>query len=840
MVGMAPRESLPIDAVLPELTAALQRSGNVVLQAPTGAGKTTRVPPAVLNDSGQVVLLQPRRVAARSVARRMAVELNGRVGDLVGYQVRFDSQVSARTRIVVMTEGILVRRLMDDPFLEGISTVLFDEFHERHLDTDLALGMVRRVQQTVRPDLRIVVMSATLDPLPIAEYLGNAEIVRCQVPRFPVAIEYRPPADLPRPAELAVRGVRELLSRIRGDLLVFLPGAGEIQQALERLTSESPELEILPLYGELSADEQDRIFAPATSRRVILATNIAETSLTIPGIEGVVDTGLARQLHYDADLGLNRLELSPIAKSAADQRSGRAGRLGPGLCLRMWSEASQRIRPEHEVPEIQRTDLAGVVLQLLSWGEANVREFPWFEPPPEPALQRAELLLALLDATADGAITPQGQQLVAWPVHPRLARLLHDGAGAGVARLAALGAALLSERPPLRREEGRRVARHESPSDLLDLIDAVEQFARTGQTESNVGSLAVGPARAVLETAGQLERLAREQSSKSHHSGSSTALLRALLAAFPDRLARRREPGSRRALMTGGRGVVLADSSAVRESELLLCLDLDSSGAEALVRRASAVQRDWLPGQHLTTRIDVEFDPAAERLQARRRVYWLDLVLEESPTALPEGEETAQVLASAARRQWERVFPRDNLSLQQFLARLACLRDWLPQLELPAWSEKDLQELLPELAVGCRTFDELQKAPWLDVVQSRLDPTQRQQLDREAPERLLVPSGSRLALTYEAGRPPVLAVRIQEIFGWKATPRIAGGRIPVLLHLLAPNHRPQQITDDLASFWKNAYPLVRGELRRRYPKHAWPDDPYAAIAEKRPQRRTGS
>lgn len=837
-----PLSPLPIDAVLPELTAAVGCSPAIVLQAPTGAGKTTRVPPALLTDSGQVVLLQPRRVAARAAARRMSQELGCRVGDLVGYQVRFDSQVTAKTRIVVMTEGILVRRLLDDPFLEGVSTVLFDEFHERHLDTDLALGMVRRVQQTVRPDLRAVVMSATLDPEPIAAFFGGAEIVRCTVPRFPVEIDYRSPPDVRNLSAVAATGVVELLDRVAGDLLVFLPGVGEIRQTQEALAPfiEQHRIELLPLYGELSAEEQDRVFAPSDRRRVILATNIAETSLTIPGIAGVVDTGVARQLQYDANLGLNRLELRPISKASADQRAGRAGRLGPGVCLRMWSEASQRVRSDHETPEIRRTDLAGVVLQLLSWGEADVRAFPWFEAPAEPAVERAEQLLTLLDAIDGTVITELGQQLVKLPVHPRLARLLFEGARAGASHKAALIAAVLSEREPFRREERRRTAKHQSPSDLLDQADALEQFARSGRTDSEAGTVAPGAARFVLDSARQLERLTRDSDSgksKSSDVSATESLLRAILAAFPDRLAKRREPGGRKALMVGGRGVILSESSAVRDCELFVCVDLDSSSGQAFVRRASAVERSWLPAEHLTTRVDVEFEPTTERLQARRRVCWLDLVLEETPTSLPDGDATAQALAAASLKAWDRIFPADDPALTQLLARLRCLREWQPDADLPAWTEPELQSLLPELAYGCRSFAELRQAPWLDVLQSRLTGPQRQLLDREAPERLTVPSGSRITLTYELDRPPVLAVRIQEIFGWLTTPRIAGGRVPVLLHLLAPNHRPQQITDDLSSFWKNAYPIVRGELRRRYPKHAWPDDPYTAQAERRPQRK---
>ena len=418
-------------------------------------------------------------------------------------------------------------------------------------------------------------------------------------------------------------------------------------------------------------------------------------------------------------------------------------------------------------------------------------------------------------------------------------------------------AALLAERDPFQRTDRSGPARHRSQSDLLDRADALAEFARTGRTDFALGTLNRGAAEFLCRSAQQLERefqssplAPREDSrtgenawensavlSRRERATKDEALLIAILSAFPDRLARRREPNGRRAVMMGGAGVRLSDQSAVTEGELFVCLDVDAASSEALVRMASFVDRSWLPAERLDVRVDVEFDADQERVQARRRVRWDDLVLEETPASLPEGEQTAQVLAREAAAAWSRVFPTNHSELNSFLARVHCLREWLPDLNLPTFDEEQLKGLLPELCLGCRSFAELRQAPWLDLLRSKLHPHQGQMFDREAPTHIAVPSGNRLAIQYEPSRPPILAVKIQEVFGWRATPRIAGGRVPLLLHLLAPNHRPQQITDDLESFWNNGYPIVRGELRRRYPKHAWPEDPWTAQAERRPQRR---
>ena len=843
---------LPIDPVLPEFLAALGRHTAVVLRAPTGAGKTTRVPPAILDAGpagpGRVIMLEPRRLAARAAAGRMAYERGGRLGDEVGYHVRFDRRFGPRTRLLVVTPGILLRMLQDDPFLESAGVVIFDEFHERGLESDLSLGMVRLIQQTVRPELRVVVMSATLAVGAVAAYLGDCPVVAAEGRQYPVAVRHEPrPEHQPWPLA-AAHAAERLLEQTTGDLLVFLPGLQEIRQTARHLEPAARRygLAVLPLYGDLPADQQDAALVRGDRRKVVLATNVAETSVTVEGVTGVVDTGLARTLVFDPAVGLDRLRLTPIARASADQRAGRAGRTQPGVCVRLWSEGAQRARPEQTEPEIRRVDLAGAVLQLLCLGEADILRFPWLEPPREATVEQALILLRRLGAVDDQGVTALGRVLVRLPVHPRLGRLLVEGRRLGQPDRVALAAALLSERDPFGRAldppPERTAGRAATMSDVLDRVEALEAFERRGQLSSPLGPLNRGAARFVLRARDQLQkegtrgegRGARERPEtplSAPAPGSSSlapqdeAVLRALLAAFPDRVVRRREPGSRRGVMVGGRGVRLAPSSGVTEPELFLGIDVDAGARETLVRQASVVRRDWLSPEQMSGAIEVAFDPAAERVTARRRLRFADLLIEETPASLPDGGQTAQVLAAAAAEHLGRVLPPDDSPAGLFLTRVRCLRQWMPELQLPALDEAELRDILPWLCPGRRSFAELRQASWLEALQGRLTSRQRQAVEREAPERLLVPSGSRLALRYEVGRPPVLAVRIQEMFGLRDTPRIAGGRVRVLLHLLAPNFRPQQVTDDLASFWANTYAQVRKDLRARYPKHAWPEDP---------------
>lgn len=844
------RETLPIDVVLPELLASVAKAGAVVLRAPTGAGKTTRVPPALV-EHGRVIVLEPRRVAARAAARRMAMEHGTPLGDYIGYHVRFDRKAGPRTRVLVVTPGVLLRMLHDDPFLESAACVVFDEFHERGIEADLALGLVRLLRQTVRPELKVVVMSATVDPGPVSAYLGNCPSVASEGRTFPVEAQYRPDRRDRGLAEITANAVERVLDETPGDVLVFLPGLREIRQTADLLESLATQrnLEVLPLHGDLPPEVQDRALQKLARRKVVLATNVAETSVTVDGVTAVVDTGLARQMEFEPGIGLDRLRLVPISKASADQRAGRAGRTQPGVCVRLWDEASHRVRPEQTEPEIRRVDLAGPALQLLALGERDVRAFPWLDAPRPDAIDQAMNLLERLGAVEKGTLTDLGRTMATLPVHPRLARMLVEGQRLGHANRVALAAALLAERDPFVRELDGPGIRNAAPtaSDVLDRVEAIEQFEAKGQIESPIGRLHRGGVHTVLQVRDQLCRvfvvhaarvLAFEHAGRVlYEEDADAAVLRALLAAFPDRLARRRDRNDRRALMVGGRGVRLGNSSGVVEPELFVCVDVDAGGNESFVRQASAVRREWLPVESLTTRIEVTFDENAERITARKRTRFADLILDEKDAHIADENEATSVLAAAAFGRLDKVLPPTDSDAGRFLLRLRCLREWMPGLNLPALESEPLREVLESLARGRRSLADIRNGPWLDALRGHLTYAQLQAIEREAPDRLEVPSGSHIQLDYEFGRPPVLAARIQELFGLTETPRIAGGRVPVLLHLLAPNYRPQQVTEDLASFWANTYPLVRKELRGRYPKHDWPEDPLTAMARSGPRRK---
>jgi len=851
-------QPLPIDAVLPELVQALRQHPCAVLRAPTGAGKTTRVPPALL-DAGlagakQVLMLEPRRIAARAAARRMAQERGVELGGEVGFQVRFERRAGARTRILVVTEGLVVRRLQDDPFLSDVGLVVFDEFHERNLDTDLALALTRKIQREVRPDLKLVVMSATIATAEVARWLGGAPVVESQGRLFPVRVEHLARED-DRPLPLVVAaGVQQALAATAGDVLAFLPGVGEIRRTREELepAARRQGVQLCELYGDLPAEEQDAVLRRGAARKVVLATNVAETSITIDGITGVVDSGLARVLRFDPGAGLDRLALERISRASAEQRSGRAGRTSEGYALRLWSAATERSLDEHTDPEVRRVDLAGPVLQLLSFGEHDVEAFPWFERPSSAALEQALLLLERLGAVeraaSEARLSAIGRALARVPAHPRLARFLLEGHARDCRDWTALAAALLSERDPFLRapRRDRTLARrggtnrHASDSDLLDRVLALEALEDSGARTSAVGELNAGAARFVLRAADQLFREAERAFEPLGKPGSAAGdsaeddFRRCVLAAWPDRVARRRAAGDRRAVMVGGRGVRLADESAVVDAELFVACEIDGGArgerSEAIVRLASGIEREWLAAERQTTRDDVVYDRQKERVVAVRRNLFEDLVLDELPTGDVDDELAARALLEAAGEDLARLVPFADTELANFLARVRSLAAWMPELDLPRFDDAWLRAHLAELLHGCRTFDDARKLDWIARLRNTLDHRRSQALDREAPERLQVPSGSWIRLDYAEGRAPALAVRIQEVFGLADTPRIAAGRVRVTLQLLAPNYRPQQVTEDLQSFWNGAYQTVRKELRARYPKHAWPEDPWNAPA----------
>jgi len=838
---------LPVACVLADAVAAA-RTGAVVVTAPPGSGKTMLVPAAVLDDlpvgargaGSRVILLQPRRLAARAVARQIARLRDGDVGGEVGYQVRFETCVGRDTRLVVETTGIMLRRLLNDVALDGIGAVVLDEFHERSLEMDLVLGMLVRLRQTLRPDLRVVVMSATLDAAPVAAILGEGDVpcpvVSAAGRMFPVDVRYLRHGDRSDLVDRITASVSEAIRATDGHVLAFLPGVGEIVRCQQELAGslERHGITVMPLYGDLPPEAQDRVLADIGRRKLILATNVAETSLTIPGVTGVIDSGLARQSRVSHATGLPRLELVPISRAAADQRAGRAGRTAPGICWRLWDESAHQHRPAAEPPEAVRGDLAGPLLQLLALGESE--GFPWLDVPPAEAVRNARDLLVHLgavarDSTGRDDLTPLGHELLRLPAHPRLARLLLAGARHGVLRETSIAAALLSERDPFRtpRAAGPRDLRTvRSRSDVVDRVAALQAFRAGVRVDDPSLDPHPGGAHNVLRVAEQLFALVDVP--RTPQAGDpATALRLALLEAFPDRLARLRPGAQDRATLVGGRGIKLAGTRVVGEP-LFLAIDLDDSASEAGVRMASAVERPWLDLEPLasanrSTRTELMFHASRRQVEARLQTTWLDLVIDEAPIAIHDEAAASAILASEAVAAFDRVVPAVGSAAAVFRSRVRWLAATLPELGLPELDEAALATLLPDICCGLRSLDEVRSADWLSRLHATVGFDRLAEIDRLAPTHHQLPSGKRFPLAYDDTGPPVLAVRIQELFGVAETPRIAGGRVAVVLHLLGPNHRPQQVTSDLASFWRNTYPTIKKELRRRYPKHAWPDDP---------------
>ncbi|MBN2499101.1 MAG: ATP-dependent helicase HrpB [Deltaproteobacteria bacterium] len=833
--------ALPIDAVLPELVEALQAHRAAVLTAPAGAGKSTRVPLALLSaglaGEGAIWMLQPRRIAARAVARRMAGLLGEAVGQTVGFQVRFERCASRQTRILVLTEGVLTRRLVRDPFCEGTGLVVLDEFHERSLHADLALAMLRQVM-AVRDDLRLLVMSATLDAAPVQGFLGGCPHVDCALRQHALAIEHiAQPDERPLAEQLRSGLVRLEAGRDEGCALVFLSGAGEIRRAAELLDARplpgSPEL--LTLHGGLSAEEQDRALRPARRARVVLATNIAETSLTVPGTTAVLDSGWVKRLRQDPSSGLDRLRRERVSRASAAQRAGRAGRLGPGRALRLWTASEHAGLLEAETPEIARADLAGALLSVLAFQPGDPREFCFFEPPDVARLELAwELLRSLGALEPDGhRLSELGQALLALPLHPRLGCLLERGRRAGLADEAARLAALLQARDLLRPDAPMLPSAESDPASLVELqrelaarsFDPV--FARAHGLDPRAGREAERAREQLVSTI-----TAAPPAEPPRDPGS--ALRRCLLAAFPDRVCRRRGPGHREAVMVGGAGLRLDERSGVRSAPIFIAIQARAARpgprATGRVQLACAVTREDLEAvfpDGLRVRSEAIFDPSAESVVGVRRVRFADLVIEEQlGVPIEDAHEASRLLAAHARQDFERVF-RPAQAAACLIGRLRFASSVLPELGWPSVDPASLASRLDALCAGRRSFAELRKIDWRAVLASELDFEHRKVLDAEAPEWIRLPGGQRARIDYSAcpEGPPVLAVRLQLLFGLPDGPRIGRGRVPLQLHLLAPSGRPIQITSDLASFWARGYAGVRRELRGRYPKHAWPEDP---------------
>ncbi|MDA8745199.1 ATP-dependent helicase HrpB [Rubripirellula amarantea] len=812
-------KSLPVTDVLPQIIAGLREDKAIVLKAPPGAGKTTAVPPAIIDagvaGQGKVLLIQPRRLAARAAASRLATMMSTSLGDRVGYQVRFDNCLSPTTQLIAMTTGILLRRLQSDPLLEDVSCVLLDEFHERSVELDLALGMLHRIRTTFRPELKLVVMSATLDPQPIVNFLGDAVAIESLGRSFPVEVSYDDAASSERIETRVATTVVKLLGQTDGDVLVFLPGVGEIRRcasALESLHDLGP-CRVHQLYGDLSPKDQDTVLGPSEFRKIILSTNVAETSVTIDGVTGVIDSGQARVMNFDSRLGLPKLQLEPISQASAEQRAGRAGRTAPGNAIRLWPRATHRSRRELDKPEVLRCDFSASLLLLANWGERDVEAFPWLTPPEASAVDLAHEYLTRCGAIDEtGHVTPLGISMAKLPLPPRLSRFMVASAENGCIRSASILAALLSERDPFRGSN-------------LSLLDRVEQIETLPNNRSSTGNIA--GMKNVLRVAKQIERAT--ELSASSIDADSDAIARSLLAAYPDRVARRRENDAGRAVMVGGRGLKLSHQVVPSDAELLIAIDVDSGSTEAIVRLGIAIAESWLDSDLITNVREHQYDRSLQAVIARQRRYFLDLLLAESPVKCEPCEEVAEILMTVASEDFSSVMPNGSKPLASFIERVNFIGRVWPDSDLPPIDDHALAEVARDL---CRTrtkLSQLQSAPWLEHLHGRYSYEQLSMIGKQAPTRITVPSGNSVLVDYSSGK-PAMAVRIQELFGWKSTPRIAGGRVPIQLQLLGPNYRPQQITEDLENFWAATYEQVRKELRRRYPKHHWPDDPFNAKA----------
>ncbi|HEY4360807.1 MAG TPA: ATP-dependent helicase HrpB [Bryobacteraceae bacterium] len=748
---------LPIDDLLPQLLSILEHSSNLVIEAPPGAGKTTRVPPALLpHVRGEILVLEPRRLAARMAARRVSSDLGEKLGETVGYQVRFEDVSSPRTRIRFLTEGVLTRRLLSDALLPQVSAVILDEFHERHLEGDLALAVLKRLQSTRRPDLKLIVMSATLDAAPVALYLNQAPVLRSEGKLYDLVIEYTPHSPAPLEDQVASALERLLKDPLTGDILVFLPGAAEIRKASRAIVrlADQAKLLVLPLHGDLSPAEQDRAVTPASQRKVILSTNVAESSVTIEGVTAVIDSGLARVASDSPWTGIPSLHVQRISQASATQRAGRAGRTAPGRAIRLYTAEDFHRRPASDTPEILRRELSQTVLYLRALGQLpGTAKLDWLDAPPEPALAAAESLLDRL------AVTPDMADL---PLPPRLAKLVTEAARRGVPAKGCAIAAVLS-------------AGERGSSDILALAEADWQ----PQTRRIFDQL--------------------RQRFRGRDTGGDDAVLQALLAAFPDRVARHRRDGE--LLLSSGGSARLPDC----RHEFLLAIDVEDRRDRGLplVRLAAPLEPEWLL-ERATERSTLEWNRTAERVEQVSALLYDQLVLEETRGPAPANEASAALLSAKALEVDIGRFV-DREALDQLLARAAF-----------AGIELNVEAALARLCEGRTSFRELAEADLLDA----LRPPRLGQL---TPDRLTLPGGRQVKVHYERGKPPWIESRLQDFFGVRETPRIGGA--PVVVHLLAPNHRPVQVTTDLAGFWERLYPQVRRELSRRYPKHKWPEKP---------------
>jgi ATP-dependent helicase HrpB len=823
---------LPIDEVLPELRAALRAGNSAVLQAAPGAGKTTRVPLALLREpwlsDRRIIMLEPRRLATRAAARRMAATLRESVGETVGFRVRGETRISASTRIEVVTEGILTRMLLDDPTVEGIGIIMFDEFHERSVNADVGLALALQTQSLLRPDLRILVMSATLDGGAVSALLGHAPIVTSTGRSFPVAIRHRPCRQDSRMEACVADAVRAALRDDDGGVLAFLPGAGEIRRclsALERSALDS-DVRVLPLYGDLSVSLQDAAIAPAPPgvRKVVLATSIAETSLTIEDVRVVVDSGVSRVSRFSPRSGMTRLETVRASRSSADQRAGRAGRVAPGVCYRLWPECEEALLPERSRPELLEADLASLALDLAAAGVDDVSALRWLDVPPAPALSQARALLHELGAiSGDGKITHHGHAMARLGLHPRLSHMMLVAAGHGAGATASVVAALLEERDIIRRDGGTRD---------LDLRSRVA-LVLDRKTSAHVDRDALRRVRDQARRWRQLVHVAESECVDDALTGVVLAL------AYPDRLALRRGNGGDRYLLRNGSGAVLEDTGSLAGAEFVVVADLDGRAPHARVYLAAPIDRadvESLFAEEIELHEVIAWDAVAGTVSAVRQRRLDAIVLREALVSNIDAERVADVLADAIAREDGVRLPWSGAS-RSLLERIAFARSH--DATWPDLSEAALlasaREWLPPHLVGMRRRAQVEQMDLEAVLLDLITWEQRRRLEIVAPTHVTVPTGSRIRVDYSDPAVPVISVRLQELFGLPDTPRI--GIVPVTLRLLSPANRPVQVTRDLAGFWRSSYFEVRKDLRGRYPKHEWPEDPLHAAPTRRAKPR---
>jgi ATP-dependent helicase HrpB len=856
---MSPRD-LPIYELESAVVATLRASGRLIVQAPTGSGKSTQLPQmllqhGLLGERGQVVVLQPRRLAARMLAKRVAEEAGTVLGDVVGYQIRLESRLSEQTRIRFVTEGILLRQMSFDPALRGVSAIVFDEFHERHLYGDISLARAVQLQQSTRPDLKLIVMSATLDAGALRAYLAPCETLVSQGRSFPVQIEY-----LPKPAnfdhdpvwEVAARECERIAAAVAGDMLVFMPGAYEIGRTVQAIQGSRAlrDFVCFPLHGELPPEQQDRAVARYDARKIIVSTNVAETSLTIDGVTAVVDSGLARIARFDPHRGINTLLVEKISAASADQRAGRAGRTAPGVCVRLWTEREHAQRPLQELPEVKRIDLAEVVLTLKASGIDDIANFPWLEKPDPKALERAERLLADLGALGRGSendctanshlsITEIGRKMLRFPAHPRYARMLLAAQERGCVRPVALMAALTQGRNFLLRGVSREVesAREdtfgeEHESDFFLLMRAWRFADRNNfslEACRRLGLHAQG-ARQVGPLFEQFLAIAQKEGLDIAENRTDGAEVRkCVLAGFSDQLARRLDAGTLRCELVHQRRGVLARESAIQKSPLLVAAEISEVGGRGgevnvLLSLATAIEEAWLkeifPDDYREV-CGVTYDETARRVVSRRERRFRDLVLDakvssdDAPLNEAAALLTKEVMAGRLKLDaWDE-------TVEQWIIRVNRLAEWFPELEVNPIGDTDRATLIEQICYGELGYRDIKDKPVMPVLRDWLTAEQLAVIDDYLPEKLTMANGRRARLTYAKEGPPILSARIQELYGIEGKFAIGHGRVPVKFEILAPNQRPLQVTDDLTAFWRDMYPKVKAELSRRYPRHEW-------------------